>query len=193
MNRRYFLHLATLAGCGVVSGCAFKRFGLSEKTDRPNILFVLIDDMGWKDIGCAGSSYYETPHIDKLASEGMRFLNAYSAAPVCTPTRGAIFSGKNPGRTQLTTVFNGPAGPDDRLHDKSKYRGERDQYLEARHRHLLSKAEVIIPQALGDGVIDIKGVCEVLKDANIESSTLEIVGSEDILKKSVDYLRQCGL
>ncbi len=47
--------------------------------------------------------------------------------------------------------------------------------------------------ALGDGVIDIKGVCEVLKDANIESSTLEIIGSEDILKKSVEYLRGCGL
>ena len=59
----------------------------------PNILFILIDDMGWKDISCSGSSYYETPNIDKLASEGIRFLNAYSPAPVCTPTRGAIFSG----------------------------------------------------------------------------------------------------
>jgi len=47
--------------------------------------------------------------------------------------------------------------------------------------------------ALGDGVVDIKGVCEVLKDANIENCTLEIIGSEDILKKSVKYLRECGL
>jgi len=151
MNRRNFLRLATLAGCGALSGCSYKTFASTAKTDRPNILFVLIDDMGWKDIVCAGSSYYETPHIDKLAAEGMRFLNAYSAAPVCTPSRGAIFSGKYPARTQLTTVFRGPAGPDDRLHDKSKYRGEKDQYFEARHRHLLSKAEVIIPQALADG------------------------------------------
>ena len=117
----------------------------------PNILFILIDDMGWKDISCAGSSYYETPNIDKLASEGIRFLNAYSPAPVCTPTRGAIFSGKCPARTQLTTVFNGPAGPDDRLYDKSKYRGENDQYFEARHRHALPESEVIIPQALAEG------------------------------------------
>ncbi len=115
---------------------------------QPNILFILIDDMGWKDISCAGSSYYETPNIDKLAEHGMRFLNAYSAAPVCTPSRGAIFSGKSPARTQLTTVFKGPAGPDARLHDKSKYSGEQDQFLEARHRHALPETEVIIPQVL---------------------------------------------
>jgi arylsulfatase A-like enzyme len=126
-------------------------FAATAGTDKPNILFVLIDDMGWKDIGCAGSTYYETPHIDQLAAEGMRFLNAYSAAPVCTPSRGAIFSGKYPARTQLTTVFTGPSGPDDRLHDKSKYSGEKDQVLEARNRHALPKAEVILPQALADG------------------------------------------
>ncbi len=151
MNRRHFLHLATLAGCGALSGCASKTLASTAKTDKPNILFILIDDMGWKDIGCSGSTYYETPHIDKLASEGIRFLNAYSAAPVCNPSRGAIFSGKYPARTQLTTVFNGPAGPDDRLYDKSKYRGENDQYFEARHRHALPRTEVILPQALADG------------------------------------------
>jgi len=131
----------------------FKQTNAGEKQaddPPPNILFILIDDMGWKDIGCAGSSYYETPNIDKLASEGMRFLNAYSPAPVCTPTRGAIFSGKCPARTQLTTVFNGPAGPDDRLHNRSKYRGEKDQYLEARHRHALPQNEVIIPLAIAE-------------------------------------------
>ncbi|MBN2133157.1 MAG: sulfatase [Sedimentisphaerales bacterium] len=148
MNRRRFLKLASLVGCGVFSGCMTRAARRTAKAERPNVLFILIDDMGWKDIGCAGSSYYETPHIDQLASEGMRFLNAYSAAPVCTPSRGAIFSGKYPARTQLTTVFNGPAGPDDQLHDRSKYRGDRDQYFEARHRHALPRREVIAPQAL---------------------------------------------
>ena len=135
MNRRNFLRLAAAAGCGVFSRGIAKTARAVTKSDKPNILLVLIDDMGWKDIGCAGSTYYETPHIDKLASEGMRFVNAYSAAPVCTPSRGAIFSGKCPARTQLTAVFSGPAGPDDRLYDRSKYRGEKDQYFEARHRH----------------------------------------------------------
>ena len=127
-------------------GCHVK----SKEDTLPNILLILIDDMGWKDISCAGSPYYETTNIDKLASDGIRFLNAYSPAPVCTPTRGAIFSGKCPARTQLTTVFNGPAGPDSRLYDKSKYRGEKDQYLEARHRHALPETEVIIPQAFAE-------------------------------------------
>ena len=128
------------------TGCNYK----PEQDSAPNILFILIDDMGWKDLGCTGSNYYETPNIDRLASSGMLFLNAYSPAPVCTPTRGAIFSGKYPARTQLTTVFNGPAGPDSRLHDRSKYRGENDQYLEARHRHALPETELIIPEALSE-------------------------------------------
>ncbi len=151
MNRRHFIHLAALASCQALSGCASKPLVLPVKTGKPNILFVLIDDMGWKDIGCAGSTYYQTPHIDKLAFESMRFTNAYSAAPVCAPSRGAIFSGKCPARTQLTTVFSGPAGPDDRLYDKSKYRGEKDQYFEARNRHVLPYTEFILPQALADG------------------------------------------
>jgi len=151
MNRRRFLKLASLVGCGAFSGCMTQAARRTAKSERPNILFILIDDMGWKDIGCAGSTYYDTPHIDRLALEGMRFLNAYSAAPVCTPSRGAIFSGKCPARTQLTTVFKGPAGPDDRLHDRSKYRGDRDQYFEARHRHALPRTEVILAQALADG------------------------------------------
>jgi len=130
----------------ICAGCSSK----SQELSPPNILLILIDDMGWKDIGCAGSEYFETPNIDRLASNGMRFLNAYSPAPVCTPTRGAIFSGKCPARTQLTTVFTGPAGPDSRLFDKSKYSGENDQYLEARHRHALPETEVIIPQALAE-------------------------------------------
>jgi len=96
MDRRHFLQLATVAGCGALSGCMRQTARVTAKIDRPNILFILLDDMGWKDIGCAGSTYYDTPHIDKLASEGMRFLNAYSAASVCTPSRGAIFSGKVP-------------------------------------------------------------------------------------------------
>ena len=131
----------------VLYGCSDDR----GNQQPPNIVLILIDDMGWKDVGYAGSTYHDTPHIDRLASEGVYFVNAYSAAPVCTPSRGALFSGKCPGRTQLTTVFNGPAGPDDRLHEQSKYRGENDQYFEARHRHALPAAETIIPKALGEG------------------------------------------
>jgi len=150
MNRHLFIRITSLVWAAVFWACTPVE-AMAVSVDRPHILFILIDDMGWKDIGCAGSTYYNTPHIDGLASRGMRFLNAYSAAPVCTPSRGAIYSGKYPARTQLTTVFRGPAGPDDRLHDKSKYRGEADPFFEARHRHALPRKEVILAQALAEG------------------------------------------
>lgn len=67
-----------------------------------NILFILIDDMGWKDLACYGSNYYETPCIDKLAKQGMLFDNAYAACPVCSPTRASIMSGKYPARVKVT-------------------------------------------------------------------------------------------
>lgn len=67
-------------------------------SSRPNFVFILIDDLGWRDLGCYGSTFYETPHIDRLAGQGMRFTSAYAAAPVCSPTRASILSGKNPAR-----------------------------------------------------------------------------------------------
>ncbi|SMO44018.1 Arylsulfatase A [Fodinibius sediminis] len=79
-----------------------------EKNDRPNIVFFLVDDLGWKDIGSFGSTFYETPNIDALAAEGMSFLQAYAASPVCSPTRASIMAGKNPGRMNTTDWFGAP-------------------------------------------------------------------------------------
>ncbi len=69
---------------------------------RPNIVFILIDDMGWRDLVCYGSSFYETPNIDRLAAEGMRFSDAYAACPVCSPTRASILTGKYPATVGIT-------------------------------------------------------------------------------------------
>ncbi len=77
------------------------------QASRPNIVFFLVDDMGWKDLGCFGSSFYETPNIDKLAASGMRFTNAYAACPVCSPTRASILAGKYPARMNTTDYFGG--------------------------------------------------------------------------------------
>jgi arylsulfatase A-like enzyme len=74
--------------------------------DRPNIVFILIDDLGWSDLGCSGSRYYETPNIDRLAGQGMRFTDAYAAAALCSPTRASILTGKYPARLHLTDVIN---------------------------------------------------------------------------------------
>src|SRR4051794_32045310 len=65
---------------------------------RPNILFILADDMGWADLSCYGRPDYQTPNLDRLAAQGMRFTNAYAAAPVCTPTRVGWITGRYPAR-----------------------------------------------------------------------------------------------
>lgn len=136
----------------VVLGCLMGNAAVqAAPANKPNILFIIIDDMGWKDIGISGSTYYLTPNIDALAREGMRFTNAYSAAPTCTPSRGAIYSGKCPARTQYTAVYGCKAGPDDRLFTRSKYRGEHDENFEAKHRHVLPSTELLLPQALSEG------------------------------------------
>ncbi len=74
----------------------------SADRDPPNVVLILIDDLGWKDLGVYGSRFYETPNIDKLAAEGMRFTNAYSACPVCSPSRASILTGKNPAHLKFT-------------------------------------------------------------------------------------------
>lgn len=81
--------------------------------DRPNIIFILVDDLGWADLGCYGSTFHETPHIDQLAGESMRFTDAYAANPVCSPTRASIMTGKYPSRIKMTnhSGIAGPRGP----------------------------------------------------------------------------------
>src|SRR5947209_18222268 len=70
---------------------------------RPNIVFILADDLGWADLGCQGSKYYETPHIDRLAAQGVRCTSHYHC-PNCAPTRAALMSGQYPPRTGVYTV-----------------------------------------------------------------------------------------
>lgn len=69
---------------------------------QPNIIFILMDDMGWRDLSCYGSTFYETPHLDRLAAEGMRFTDAYAACPVCSPTRASLLTGKYPATVGIT-------------------------------------------------------------------------------------------
>jgi arylsulfatase A-like enzyme len=70
--------------------------------DKPNILLILADDLGARDLGCFGSTYYETPNLDRLAARGVRLTNAYSASPLCSPTRSSILTGQHPARTGIT-------------------------------------------------------------------------------------------
>ncbi len=70
--------------------------------DQPNIIVILVDDMGWMDLSCQGSDYYKTPAIDRLATEGIRFTNGYAACAVCSPTRAALQTGRYPHRVGVT-------------------------------------------------------------------------------------------
>ncbi len=83
---------------------------LWSQTTRPNILLFLVDDLGWTDLGCYGSSFYETPHVDRLAREGMRFLAGYAACPVCSPSRAAILTGRWPQRSGITDYIGAAQG-----------------------------------------------------------------------------------
>jgi len=69
---------------------------------KPNIVLVLVDDLGWTDLACMGSTYYDTPNVDRLAAEGLRFTQAYAAAAVCSPTRAAVMTGRHPARLGVT-------------------------------------------------------------------------------------------
>jgi arylsulfatase A-like enzyme len=83
---------------------------------KPNVVFILTDDLGWADLGCYGSTFYETPNLDRLAREGMRFTDAYAASNVCSPTRAAILTGKYPARLHLTDWLTGREDrPDQKL------------------------------------------------------------------------------
>lgn len=97
---RCFLRLIALIGIGM-------GVPILGQNAKPNIVFFLVDDLGWSDVGCYGSSFYDTPHVDQLAREGMRFTDAYATCHVCSPSRASILTGKYPTRLQLTDWLPG--------------------------------------------------------------------------------------
>lgn len=89
---------------GVAAGPGWAQ---ADDGPKPNFVFILMDDLGWKDLGCQGSTFFQTPHIDRLAAQAMRFTNGYAACPVCSPTRASILTGKYPARLHLTDWLPG--------------------------------------------------------------------------------------
>ena len=104
MDRRHFLEglatTAALAGLAPIANSA-------EPARRPNIVMLLIDDLGYGDLACYGNTFHETPNIDRLAAEGMKFTDAYATAPVCSPSRCGILTGQYPARVHLTQWIPG--------------------------------------------------------------------------------------
>ena len=119
MNRRVFLKSMGLGAASLfLPSCTSNSQQLSNAPQaykKQNIVFILIDDMGWTDVGCYGSKFHETPNIDQLAKEGMRFTNAYAACPVCSPTRASILAGQYPARIGITDFIPGHQRPFEKM------------------------------------------------------------------------------
>jgi arylsulfatase A-like enzyme len=99
MNRRQFLSASL--------GAALAPRIRAQARRPPNVVLILSDDLGWADLSCYGSSFYETPNLDRLASQGIRFTNGYSSCPVCSPARAGLLTGKYPARLHLTDWIPG--------------------------------------------------------------------------------------
>lgn len=100
LNKRFW----TIAGGIALTANMLHAADLKES---PNVIFIMVDDYGWADVGYNGSKFYETPNIDRLASEGMNFTNGYAAASISSPSRVSLMTGKYPARTGITDWIPG--------------------------------------------------------------------------------------
>lgn len=97
-------HLKSKLGALILLMVAFT----AQCADRPNVVVILADDLGALDLGCYGSTFYETPNLDRMARDGMKFTQAYAACPVCSPTRASLMTGRWPQRTGITDYIGAP-------------------------------------------------------------------------------------
>lgn len=112
------------------------------QSEPPNVLFILADDLGWNDIACMGSTFYETPHLDKLAQQGVRFTNAYAACQVSSPSRATILTGKYPARHGITNWIGEPSG------EAWRTLGRHSKMLPADYTRALPSEDVTLPEYL---------------------------------------------
>ncbi|MDB4729735.1 sulfatase-like hydrolase/transferase, partial [Akkermansiaceae bacterium] len=109
---------------------------------KPNIVFILADDLGIKDLSCEGSTFYETPHIDALTNSGMRFTNGYSTCQVCSPSRASIMTGQYPARIGITDWIGAASG--------TKWK-RNDRVLPTEYIHDLPSKVTTVAEALKEG------------------------------------------
>jgi arylsulfatase A-like enzyme len=124
----------------------------AQKQNHPNVIFILADDLGWTDLGCYGSKFYETPNIDQLSKEGIRFTNAYAACPVSSPTRASFQTGKYPARIGITDWIKG------------RYDGQKAI------KDMQTVCPVLPPENLFNLPLSEKTIAEVLKDNGYQTA-----------------------
>jgi len=119
-TRRDFLKAMGVGAASMaLPGCVGVSWPVSDNASaqRPNIIFILADDLGWTELGCYGNTFNETPNLDELARRGARFTDAYASAPVCSPYRAALMTGQYPARVGITDYLR----PNDAKHLSTDY------------------------------------------------------------------------
>ena len=140
MNKKNKTKWATLFLCGLSPWMA-----LSAKEKPKNVLFILVDDYGWNDTSCGGSSYYETPNIDRIAQQGMMFTQGYAACQVSSPSRASIMTGKFTARHGITNWIGEASG------EEWRKMGRHSKLLPASYNWSMSLDELTLPEALREG------------------------------------------
>ena len=154
-TRRNFLKTLGLGAASIaLNGCANLSGPAKADTThkKPNVVLILVDDLGWTDVGCYGSTFYETPNIDRLADEGMRFTDGYAACAVCSPTRAAIMTGRYPARLGVTdwirSRFQGGAIPEDKKNPTEYVGGKNKKLLCPPNALWMELEEITLAEAL---------------------------------------------
>jgi arylsulfatase A-like enzyme len=137
----FFIFIAAI----ILPGCTKKTEDTATSLSKPNFLFILADDYGYHDSGIMGSTYYETPNIDRIASEGMIFTDGYATCQVCSPSRASIMLGTFPARHGITDWIGAKTGEDWRK------AGRFNQLLPPEYVHKLPSDAVTLPEALKEG------------------------------------------
>ena len=117
---------------------------LATQPKQPNVLFILVDDLGAMDLTNEGSTFYETPNIDRIANEGMKFTRGYATCQVCSPSRASILTGKYPTNHGITQYIGGPSG------EAHRKKGRHDSHLPPQYERNLRASEITLAEAMRD-------------------------------------------
>ncbi len=139
MFKVIYFYTILFLGLLLVAGCRMESDQIEKK---PNIVFILVDDLGLHDLSVTGSEFYETPNVDRIAKEGMMFTQGYAASRVCSPSRASIMTGKFTARHGITDWIGAASGTEWRKHNRH------DKLLPAEYVHNLPKDDVTLAEAM---------------------------------------------
>ena len=176
-----------LLGCGLMAASGMQ----AQQAQRPNIIYIMCDDLGYADIGCYGQEYISTPNLDRMASEGMRFTQAYAGSPVSAPSRASFMTGQHTGHTKVRgnkeywpysgTVYYGN-NADYKVFVNTIYsdRGNKPlHYAETQIQEILYAAEVEAGERINEADVN---ASEILKKAQEEAAKHRAQAQKDVFE-----------